>query len=240
MEDDSHHVDMDEEVEQEGNEQDTATRQMAENWRHVRLLYAFEARSMREWSLSDSSSQAAHSPLYVLASALRDVLLGLKHFHDELGTLHRDISMGNILFDPRQPRGFLIDFDLACKLDAQGLRSRRSGTLAFMAIQVLATDVPHLHSLRDDVESMLYVLLWISLHEKSDEKSKVSKNSAKTSAIDLALWQQQDPRLCVFCKERPMLNLFDKAKRQIPEKFRPIRVLLSFHLTKRRRSASKR
>lgn len=33
--------------------------------------------------------------------------------------------------------GVLIDFDLACKLEQQGLRLRRSGTLNLMAIRVL-------------------------------------------------------------------------------------------------------
>lgn len=93
----------------------------------------------------------------------------------ELGRiLHRDISPNNVMIHrsqfrshPPSPRGFLIDLDLAKELPPNiappttpsSLR-RRTGTMFFMAIEILKGTAPR-HTWRHDLESFLYVLIWI-------------------------------------------------------------------------------
>ncbi|KAJ7138415.1 hypothetical protein C8R43DRAFT_1202310 [Mycena crocata] len=67
-------------------------------------------------------------------------------------------------------RGLLIDVDYALVLDGGGARGptaevHRTGTLPFMAIEVLIKGerLPA-HLPRHDLESLLYVLIWICLH----------------------------------------------------------------------------
>ena len=83
----------------------------------------------------------------------------------EAGILHRDVSINNVMIakNPRKndPKGFLIDLDLA-KLSDSTVRSgapHRTGTMQFMAIEVLRRTAPH--SWRHDLESFFYVLIWI-------------------------------------------------------------------------------
>lgn len=63
-------------------------------------------------------------------------------------------------------KGFLIDLDLAKQLDAlpNAARAsvenpRRTGTLMFMAIEILQGSAPHIW--RHDLESFLYVLIYL-------------------------------------------------------------------------------
>ncbi|KAL7276895.1 hypothetical protein RUND412_000087 [Rhizina undulata] len=58
-------------------------------------------------------------------------------------------------------KGFLIDLDMAVSTDLVGDRKvghHRTGTLAFMSLNVLKRGQ---HTFRDDLESFLYVLLYI-------------------------------------------------------------------------------
>ncbi|KAL1633268.1 hypothetical protein SLS58_011157 [Diplodia intermedia] len=104
------------------------------------------------------------------ASSLRAMLTGLLgglKGHESLvakaGILHRDISIGNVMLNDAEDDGFLIDVDLAIKMDreeASGAPSK-TGTKVFMAIGALKGD-PHLDL--HDKESFFWLLLWISTH----------------------------------------------------------------------------
>jgi hypothetical protein len=61
------------------------------------------------------------------------------------------------------PKGFLIDLDLAqiVDSDAPSGAPHRTGTIEFMAIEVL--DRSAVHSWRHDLESFLYLLIWICI-----------------------------------------------------------------------------
>ena len=84
--------------------------------------------------------------------------------------IHRDVSINNIMITnkPRkgEPKGFLIDLDMAKAIgsDSSGAMNR-TGTMEFMAINVLRRSEPH--SYRDDLESFFYVLIWICVMYES-------------------------------------------------------------------------
>ncbi|KAJ2373928.1 hypothetical protein IW150_003373, partial [Coemansia sp. RSA 2607] len=81
--------------------------------------------------------------------------------------LHRDMSMGNIMFtrnrDKTGLKGLLIDFDHAINLDraSDNGHKERTGTGPFMSVNNLEkNDNPR--SRLDDCESVLYILSWIA------------------------------------------------------------------------------
>lgn len=81
--------------------------------------------------------------------------------------MHRDISINNIIITPKPDEngrtGFLIDVDLAKEVGSEGKphAPHRTGTMEFMAIEVLERTAPHTY--RHDLESFLYVLIWICI-----------------------------------------------------------------------------
>lgn len=100
------------------------------------------------------------SPIELL-EALRDAIKAHQSLYSKGNILHRDISENNIIItDPTKTgfSGMLIDLDLAQELGSARSGARcRTGTLAFMAIEVLrGVD----HTYRHDLESFFYVLLW--------------------------------------------------------------------------------
>ncbi|PPQ97335.1 hypothetical protein CVT26_006569 [Gymnopilus dilepis] len=65
--------------------------------------------------------------------------------------------------------GILNDFDMAAKVDNNGQvlvssASHRTGTLPFMAVDLLKPSTPVIHVYRHDLESFFYVLVWASVH----------------------------------------------------------------------------
>ncbi|KAG8727489.1 hypothetical protein FRC11_013058 [Ceratobasidium sp. 423] len=80
----------------------------------------------------------------------------------EQNVLHCDISIGNLMYDPISQEPYLIDTDLGKSVDKLGTPSsnHRTGTLPFMAIDLLVRDPPP-HMYRHDLESFYYVLVWI-------------------------------------------------------------------------------
>ncbi|KAJ2379909.1 hypothetical protein GGI05_006484, partial [Coemansia sp. RSA 2603] len=117
--------------------------------------------------------------IIVLAEAMR--------FHSSLvkdcNILHRDISTNNILVvrdngdGSGTPRGLLIDFDFAIKVDNKERKARaeRSGTLPYMSIaNLLNLDCER--TALDDWESLLYIVCWLAT---------IGINSKDRDAIDL-------------------------------------------------------
>ena len=89
---------------------------------------------------------------------------------DRCDILHRDISLYNIMItksaDRKEgdPRGFLIDLDMASRanLESNSGAFHRTGTFEFMAIEILERSARH--SYRHDLESFFYVLLWLCVN----------------------------------------------------------------------------
>jgi len=76
--------------------------------------------------------------------------------------LHRDISPGNIILT-KDGEGLLIDWELAKNVEETVARRReRTGTWQFMSA-VLLRNPSMTHTLQDDIESFLHVLVWASI-----------------------------------------------------------------------------
>ena len=78
--------------------------------------------------------------------------------------LHRDISLNNLMLRRKNGKtyGILNDFDLAVfEGQERSLSKQRTGTRPYMAIDLLEKKAPK-HRYRHDLESMVYVFLWIT------------------------------------------------------------------------------
>ncbi|KAI0333799.1 hypothetical protein GY45DRAFT_1244185, partial [Cubamyces sp. BRFM 1775] len=103
-----------------------------------------------------------------LLSATYDVFHAMRDASDKVSRIHRDISVGNIILlqevEGAPRKGYLIDWESSDKLDEHGLAldHARTGTWKFMSMKVL--EYPEKgHTLQDDMESLLYVILYCSL-----------------------------------------------------------------------------
>ena len=111
--------------------------------------------------------------------AFRDFIKAHRSLLNEGRILHRDISENNVIITDAggegDPRGMLIDLDLAKNLDDEPSGARyRTGTMQFMAIGVLEGES---HTYRHDLESVFYVFLWtIILYPwRTDPKQPTSR-----------------------------------------------------------------
>lgn len=106
--------------------------------------------------------------------ALLTALLGGIKGHESLldaKILHRDISIGNIVLTIQEDDGFLIDLDLAVKIDREkacGAPSK-TGTKVFMAIGALYGED---HNFMHDLESFFWVLFWVCVHWNGPGRSR--------------------------------------------------------------------
>ncbi|KIJ09868.1 hypothetical protein PAXINDRAFT_42733, partial [Paxillus involutus ATCC 200175] len=88
------------------------------------------------------------------------------------GIHHRDVSCENLMYYRVDGNvvGVLNDYDLASSASsANPLGNERTGTIPFMAIDLLNADgqvgkVKHLY--RHDMESFIWVFVWISIQYK--------------------------------------------------------------------------
>jgi len=89
--------------------------------------------------------------------------------HHELwlkGIQHGDISLWNLMWDPSRNVGVLNDFDLVQISGESFEGGRRTGTIAFMALDLLALEEVsrrYTRFYRHDVESLIWVLIWVCL-----------------------------------------------------------------------------
>ena len=91
-------------------------------------------------------------------------VLGYRWLFEVPKILHGDISLNNLMLRKEGDKayGVLNDFDLAVDADVKSASSKqRTGTRPFMAIDLLRDD-PSVHMYRHDLESMFYVLVWIT------------------------------------------------------------------------------
>lgn len=108
--------------------------------------------------------------------ACHDIVRALRSLYQDGKILHRDISENNVIItdaeNDEEPKGMLIDLDLAKELDSGPSGARhRTGTMEFMAIEVLKGKA---HTYRHDLESFFYVFLWIIIRERKKTLPKTS------------------------------------------------------------------
>ncbi|KAI0634082.1 hypothetical protein C8Q77DRAFT_1217385 [Trametes polyzona] len=100
-----------------------------------------------------------------LLHATYDVFQAMRDALDKDSRLHRDISIGNVLLVKDETsncrKGYLIDWEASSRVDNEGksLRRSRMGTWKFMSIKLL-TQPAEPHVVMDDMESLLYVILY--------------------------------------------------------------------------------
>ncbi|KAG8695849.1 hypothetical protein FRC08_007525 [Ceratobasidium sp. 394] len=87
--------------------------------------------------------------------------------YEQGAIMHRDISVNGLMVKAIKPwEGVLIDLDLACDLRTQCQQPasslHRTGTLPFMALDMLHVDGNYPQYHRHDLEVFVYVLVWIA------------------------------------------------------------------------------
>jgi serine/threonine protein kinase len=102
--------------------------------------------------------------------------------------LHRDLSENNLMFKPGTTKGILNDWDMASYLEDDdeiklSTATHRTGTVPFMARDLLTDDTPPPHLYRHDLESFFYILVWAALHYDFPRKEKL-KRIAKVQGWD--------------------------------------------------------
>ncbi|KAI0714070.1 hypothetical protein C8T65DRAFT_645395 [Cerioporus squamosus] len=105
-----------------------------------------------------------------LLHAAYDVFTAMRDALAKDSRIHRDISVANIILvqegDSDVRRGYLIDWDASCRVDDAGdaVEEGRAGTWKFMSIRMLhASQAYSKQTIQDDMESLLYVVLYCAL-----------------------------------------------------------------------------
>ncbi|KAI0745673.1 hypothetical protein C8Q76DRAFT_764828 [Earliella scabrosa] len=127
------------------------------HYRMVLDIVGYDLRSMR------GTEELLHAGYDVLV-AMRDALA-------KGSRLHRDISVGNIILvaerDRTIRRGYLVDWETSSKVDDTGMAYHvgRTGTWLFMSVNMLTgrAVTSGRHTIKDDMESLLYVILYCAL-----------------------------------------------------------------------------
>ncbi|KLO10682.1 hypothetical protein SCHPADRAFT_999374 [Schizopora paradoxa] len=121
-----------------------------------------ELRSHRRLLAPLLSNLENFTSLRGLMQAFRTVVEVLRML-SRIGALHRDINFRSILLleHERDLQGLLIDYDYADSTNIEAT-AERTGTLPFKAIAHLDDRSETPHSLRHDLESLYYVLCWMS------------------------------------------------------------------------------
>ncbi|KAJ7265409.1 hypothetical protein B0H12DRAFT_1004403, partial [Mycena haematopus] len=100
-----------------------------------------------------------------LIEAFHDVFKCYRWLFEEARIIHRDISRNNVMCRRigGKVHGVLNDFDLAVSRDAlsDSTSKQRTGTLPYMALDLLRPGPPPLHIYRFDLESLFYVMVCI-------------------------------------------------------------------------------
>ncbi|KAK7055341.1 other 1 protein kinase [Favolaschia claudopus] len=128
----------------------------------------------------------------MLAEAFKAIFECYRWLYEKAHIMHRDISVGNLMFYEvdGQVYGVLNDFDHALRLGkkSESTSKQRTGTKPFMAKDLLVDEPPE-HLYRHDLESFLYVLVFLTCKiensplEKWAELSINDLYDKKTTAI---------------------------------------------------------
>lgn len=122
---------------------------------------------------------------------LRDAIRAHRSLYQAGNILHRDVSEANIILTHQNSvkdfTSILIDLDIARKKNhCSSGAPRRTGTMLFMAIEALRGKP---HTYRHDLESFLYVLIWLCARRGWQLNHNV-QNGLKSSL--LRHWQTGD------------------------------------------------
>jgi serine/threonine protein kinase len=114
---------------------------------------------------------------------------GYRWLYEVAKILHRDISLNNLMLRKENGIAYAVlnDFDLSVSADVKASSSKhRTGTKPFMAIDLLRGD-PTTHLYRHDLESLFYVLVWISsrYHDGEEIVDPPLQHWAETDGLDL-------------------------------------------------------
>ncbi|KAG5634110.1 hypothetical protein H0H81_003369 [Sphagnurus paluster] len=128
---------------------------------HHRFVVRFIGKPLSSFSLSK-----------LLLKYVADAFKAHEKAYKECGYIHRDISARNILIH-KDGRGILNDWDLAKKESElqQCRRHEKTGTWQFMSCLLLMDHHP-VHTIQDDMESFVYVVLYHGLRYLSHNKPK--------------------------------------------------------------------
>ncbi|KAJ2965239.1 hypothetical protein NUW54_g14185 [Trametes sanguinea] len=106
-----------------------------------------------------------------LLYATHDALVAMRDALEKASRIHRDLSVGNIILvkepDRTVRKGYLIDWEASDRIDDAGesLHRGRAGTWMFMSIRMLNSDQANgKHTFLDDMEALLYVVLYCALY----------------------------------------------------------------------------
>lgn len=165
-----------------------------------------------------------------LLEALRDAIRAHRSLYLKGGILHRDISSNNIIItNPEKSGGYmgmLIDLDLAKERDSGPSGARhQTGTMQFMAIEVLrGTD----HTYRHDLESFLYVLLWLCA--RCAWRSFCGSDETEPAESILRKWEIGSFKDIASAKMGHMtVNSLERHYERVPRGFRSGQTALSEH-----------
>jgi serine/threonine protein kinase len=141
----------------------------------------------------------------------------------QMGIQHRDISASNMMYKRinGKIRGYLIDFDLASLVGRDSHNLDRTGTMPFMALELLNSvapgQTPVLHVYAHDGEAVCWVILWLGVQYKDGTRVRHSFED----------WEMVDATTCYknkrYVLERLHLYPFTEPNKLLQE---PIRDLL--------------
>ncbi|KAK7055340.1 other 1 protein kinase [Favolaschia claudopus] len=104
----------------------------------------------------------------MLAQAFKAIFECYRWLYEKAHIMHRDISVANLMFHEVDGKmyGVLNDFDHALDFGKKSVSAskQRTGTKPFMAIDLLLEPPEHLY--RHDLESFLYVLVFLTCETK--------------------------------------------------------------------------
>ena len=120
----------------------------------------------------------------------------------QMGIQHRDISASNMMYKriDGKVRGYLIDFDLASLEGRDSQNLDRTGTMPFMALELLRSvgpgrpTVPHAYE--HDGEAVCWVVFWLGVQYKDGTRERYS----------FAGWEMVD---AATCYEKKLATLAD-------------------------------
>lgn len=114
-----------------------------------------------------------------LLQMFRDAIKCHRSLYQDAKILHQDVSAGNVIIldgeREGEPRGVLIDLDSAVEVDVDTEDDAEPsivGTRPFMAVGVLKEER---HTYRHDLESFLYIFLWIIITNHREDPPEGSK-----------------------------------------------------------------
>lgn len=153
-----------------------------------------------------------------LLTALRDAVKGHRSLFEKAKILHRDISENNIIItDPKRADGFtgmLIDLDLAIEDSKRTGGRQMTGTMEFMAIDVLRGVE---HTYRHDLESFFYVLLWMCARRAWDRGFQCSTGD-RPKGSSLGRWYESN---AIDAARAKLFNMHPMGLSDILDEFVP-------------------